>query len=102
MTDKIIEMYVSDTHSAYYTITDGEAIILMPDKDKTYALGPVGTRIWELADGGHKVKEIVDIICEEFKADRNTIIEDVIKFTTDLCKKRILRLSKNKQKLNSQ
>jgi len=96
MADKIIEMYISDTQRAYYAIVNGEVVILVPNKDKTYSLGPVGTRIWELADGTHKIREIVDILCEEFVADKNMIARDVIKFITDLSKKRLLQLSKNR------
>lgn len=94
-----MEMYVSNAKELYYAIVDGKVIIPKPGGENVSTLGDVGTRIWELADGSHKVKEIVDIICEEFEADRNTVIKDTIEFITDLSKKHLLRLSRDKQKI---
>ncbi|MFH1338745.1 MAG: PqqD family protein [Candidatus Omnitrophota bacterium] len=98
MADNIIKMYLSDARRTYYSIVNGEAVVLIPGKKKVCALGPVGTRVWELADGAHRIEEIVDILRGEFEVDRDTIVKDLIEFVDDLSGKRLLRLSKSKKK----
>jgi hypothetical protein len=99
MADNIIKMYLSDTRRTYYSIVNKEVVVLIPGKKKACALGSVGTRIWELADGTRKIEEILDILCEEFDVDKDTIVKDVIEFIVDLSEKRLLKLSKNKKRL---
>jgi len=100
MTLNILEMYLCDTGRAYYAVENGEVIILMPDSRKTYFLGPVGTKIWELSDGKYKVKKIIDILCEEFQVARGVLIRDTVKFIRELSKKHLLKLSKTDKPLS--
>ena len=69
---------------------------MLPGDNAVYALNSVGARIWDLADGSLKIKEIVNIICKEFEVDRNTVVKDTIEFIDDLTKRRLLYLSEVK------
>lgn len=95
--DKLLEEYISVTEGTYYTIVDRRAVILIPKEHSFYTLNSVGTKIWELADGCLRVREIVEIICQEFEVDKNSAITDVIKFIEDLSKMHLLCLLKEKK-----
>jgi len=97
MKKAMMEMYVYIPENVYYSIIDGKAIISLPCENAIYTLDPVGTRIWDLADGSLKIKRIVDIICKEFDVDRDTAIKDIMEFIENLSKQNILQLTKVKK-----
>ena len=96
MSRATLEMHISSAKDVYYSIVDGETIILAPGKNAVYTLNSTGARIWDLADGSLKTKEIVDIICKEFETDRNAVIKDTMEFIDDLTEKHLLYLSEVK------
>ena len=49
-----------------------------------YTLNDVATVIWELLDGDHSLKEILDIIIAEFMVDKDKAQADLLKFIQDL------------------
>jgi hypothetical protein len=91
------EYYLSIKKDVYYTIIDEKAIIFVSLDNSFYNLNSVGTKIWELADGVCRVREIIDIISEEFGINRNIVAKDVLGFIKDLSKKQLVNLSKNKR-----
>ncbi len=93
-----MEMYVSQEKDVYYSIIDKQAIIIASDKKTVCTLNPVGARIWDLADGSRKIKDIISLIYKEFEADKNTVIKDTVEFIEDLTAKHLLRLSKTKKR----
>jgi len=88
-------MYVAQNEEAAYRIIDGKAIILTPDNGMLHTLNSVGTRIWELADGKRRVRDIIPFIFEEFEADPNIVKKDIQNFIEDLVHKKML-IVKNK------
>jgi len=91
-----MEMYISSAEDVYYSIVDGEVIILALGKNAVYTLNSVGARIWDLVDGSLKIKEIINIICKEFETDRNAVVKDTLEFIDDLTEKHLLYLSEVK------
>jgi len=65
-------------------------VILIPirknvgDLESIYNLDEVGARIWELIDGRRKIKEIKDILLEEFEATEDEVITDMENFISQL------------------
>ena len=49
-----------------------------------YTLNDVATVIWELLDGDHSLKEILDIIIAEFMVDKDKAQADLLKFIQEL------------------
>ena len=68
----------------------GETTIVMPDGSYIHVLNPMGTRIWELMDGVRSETEIVDLLCQEFEADRGQVVKDVREFLSSLEANRML------------
>jgi pyrroloquinoline quinone biosynthesis protein D len=50
-------------------VFSGEAVVITPAENKVRMLNPVGSRIWELADGARSVAEIVAVLTDEFDVD---------------------------------
>lgn len=50
-------------------VYSGEAVILSPAENMVRMLNPVGSRIWELADGTRTVDEIVTVLTDEFDVE---------------------------------
>jgi coenzyme PQQ biosynthesis protein PqqD len=70
----------------------GQTVLLRLDDGGYYALDDVGTRIWELCDGGRAVAEIVALLSEEFDAPETVVQADVLEFIDDLRRERLLVL----------
>lgn len=71
---------------------EGSAIIVLADSGLVNMLNPVGTRIWELADGKRSVREIVNSIVEEFAVDYSEAERDVLEFVQQLVQAQALTL----------
>jgi len=76
--------------SAAYQIIDAEAVIIVPSEQMVNVLNPVGSRIWDLADGRKSIAEIAQILTHEFDIPYETAIPDAIEFTSDLAAKKMM------------
>jgi hypothetical protein len=65
-------------------IVDGEAVIVLPEAGVVRILNAVGSRIWELADGTHPVRDIVEVIYQEYDVDREQAEQEVVEFVTEM------------------
>lgn len=72
-------------------VFSGEAVVITPADNTVRMLNPVGSRVWELADGQHTVDEIVDALVAEFAVDRAAAQGSVQKFVTELMDKGLLK-----------
>ena len=88
----VLTTVVKKNDSVAWRIIDGEALLVDPLQSLIYPLNPVGTRIWELLDGGKTVHSIISTVCDEFEGDSKTIEEDVVLFVEDLIKKGLAQL----------
>lgn len=73
-------------------IVDGEAVVVLADAGQVNVLNPVGTRIWELADGTRSVGQIADAIVTEYEVTPQTALQDVTEFLQSLADARALVL----------
>jgi hypothetical protein len=64
-------------------VIEGKAVLVLMDLQLLHTLNPVGTRIWELADG-RTLGAIVDQIEAEFEVGRARALEDACRFLTEL------------------
>lgn len=78
------DKYVARSPEAAWRVIDGEALIITPRESVLHSLNPVGTSIWEHADGRLKVAEIVEAIVDEFDVDPARAQEDVDGFINEL------------------
>jgi hypothetical protein len=84
--------------SAAYQIIDGEAVIIVPSEQMVNVLNPVGSRIWDLADGRKTVGEIAELLTREFDVPYETALKDVIEFTGDLAEKNVIGFAGEEKK----
>lgn len=65
-------------------LVDGEAVIVLPEQGKVKVLNAVGSRIWELADGTRPVRDIADLIQQEYEVDHDQVREEVVAFVEQM------------------
>jgi len=76
--------------STAHQIFDGEAVIIVPSEQMVNVLNPVGSRIWDLADGKKSIRQIAEILVDEFEVSYETALKDAIEFTGDLAEKKMM------------
>jgi len=73
---------------------DGEMMIMSARDSTLFTLNPVGTLIWQSADGSTPLTEIVERkICAEFAVDPEEALNDAEGFVNDLASHGILVVS---------
>src|SRR5271170_2652504 len=73
---------------------DGEMMIMSGRNSTVFTLNPVGTMIWQSADGNTPLAEIVERkICAEFEVDPVEAFKDAQDFVNDLASHGILVVS---------
>ena len=75
---------------AAWRVYEGEVVIVSPEDSTLHTLNPVGTLIWEAADGRTALASIVGRVCEEFDVDRATAARDAMAFVEQLCRRGLL------------
>jgi hypothetical protein len=68
----------------------GTLVLLDLDGGQYYSLDEVSARVWELCDGEHGVKGIVEEIGTEYDAPVETIYEDVLAFLEEMLDEKLL------------
>lgn len=70
-------------------LEDG-CVIQNQDKKELYTLNLTATYIWELCDGMHSIKQIIDELTDIGNAKREAIKNDVQAIITDFVQKELL------------
>jgi hypothetical protein len=73
-------------------VYDGEAVIVSPEDSTLHTLNPVGTFIWEAADGRTTLEAIVTRVCDAFEIDRATAAADATVFVEQLRSRGLLAI----------
>ncbi|HRI56148.1 MAG: PqqD family protein [Anaerolinea sp.] len=71
--DQIIERVVAD-----------EALLINLTNGDYYSLDGVGTKIWESIDGKRTVEDLANIVTEEYNADKDQVVADVLRLVGQL------------------
>lgn len=71
-------------------VVEGEAVLVLPQQGEVKVLNEVGARIWELIDGSRTIREIVDIICDEYAVEEEQAESDTLAFIAELESKSII------------
>lgn len=62
----------------------GEIVLLDLDSENYFGLDEVGARIWMLLKEGKSASQMVDVLLEEYRVDRQTLERDTEKLLTAL------------------
>lgn len=65
-------------------LVDGQAVVVLPEESVVKVLNPVGSRVWELADGTRTVREIAQTIYQEYDVDREQAEKEVVEFVAEM------------------
>jgi hypothetical protein len=84
------EVYPTQCPRTAWRVYDGEAVLLCPDDSTLNTLNPVGTLIWESADGKTPLRAIVARICAEFDVDPERAEHDTTDFIAKLRERGLL------------
>ncbi len=71
-------------------IIDGEAVIVMIERQETIVLNNVGSRIWEIMDGQKNLNELASTLTSEFDTTYQQALKDLVEFIEDLAKREIV------------
>ena len=82
--------YLLQNARAAWRVYDGEAVIVSPEDSTLHTLNPVGTLIWEAADGHSTLDAIVTRVCQTFAVDHATAARDAAAFVDSLCQRGLL------------
>jgi len=87
-------VYVARATEVAARSLDGEMMIMSGRNSTLFTLNPVGTLIWQSADGKTPLAEIVERkICTEFEVDPVEALRDAESFVNDLASHGILVVS---------
>jgi hypothetical protein len=65
-------------------VIDGEAVLILADASEINVLNPVGSRIYELADGEHSIADIASVVAREFEVTFEEAVTDIMQFLQEL------------------
>jgi hypothetical protein len=63
----------------------GETVLLNLDTEEYYGLDGVGTRLWELIEGGTTLGQAVGTLLNEFEVTRPVLEADLASVLNELC-----------------
>jgi hypothetical protein len=69
----------------------GSHVLLNPVSGQCFALDDIGTLIWSLCDGAHRVADIVAAIVSEYDAPVETVTADTLELLQHLSHEKLLR-----------
>jgi hypothetical protein len=81
------------TDQLLYRVIDSETIIVKLDGEGPYILNPVGSAVWELADGRRTIDEIVATICKVYDVEPGTAFQDIVTWAEWLAERDLLTVS---------
>jgi hypothetical protein len=73
-----------------FSMIDDEVVMLSLKNGEYYALNSVASRIWEIIEERKAVKEITDVLMEEFEVDEATCLKDTLECLYDFREKELI------------
>lgn len=87
----IMDKIVKKNEDIAWRVLEGEVIIITPQDSTQHYMNEVGSTIWEFADGNRSVREIIDMMKNEYRENiENNLItaedieDDVVSFILEL------------------
>lgn len=90
------KLYIARSTALAARVLDGEMMIMSARDSKLFTLNPVGTAIWQAADGTTPLADIVrQKICVEFEIAPEQALKDAEEFVADLAGHGVLIVAEN-------
>jgi hypothetical protein len=85
-----LESVVQRDPDQEFSMIDDEVVMLSLKNGEYYALNSVASRIWEIIGEQRAVKEILEVLMEEFEVDQETCVNDTVECLEDFREKELL------------
>jgi hypothetical protein len=85
-----LESVVQRDPEQEFSMIDDEVVMLSLKNGEYYALNSVASRIWEIIEERKAVKEITDVLMEEFEVDDATCLQDTLECLYDFREKELI------------
>lgn len=89
---ELLERFPIRSPDTAFSTVDRNAVIVDLENSLINVLNPVGSRIWELADGSGRLGEIIAGILSEFDVEQEQAEKDVTGFIQGLASKKLMLL----------
>ena len=86
------DLKVTISPEVLFQEVSGETVLLDLSSENYFGLDKIGTRIWELLNGGASVGEVVDALLEEYDTDRKTLERDLAELLEKLAEAGLISL----------
>lgn len=73
-------------------IIDGQTLIVQSENKKLFVLNAAGTKIWELSDGRHEIKDIIRKIRISSRKPELQIRKEIEEFIYELVEREVLEV----------
>ena len=83
---------IARNNDVAWRMIEGEILAVDPRSSCVYVLNGVGSRVWELADGGRTIDEITRIIDAEFQGEKAALKEDIDEFVRELFRQKLISI----------
>ena len=87
------DMYLTKSRAIAARVIGGEAIIMSAVDSTLFSLNPMGTIIWQKADGRTPLSEIAENICADFDVSLDEAQADGARFAAELVQHGLLEVS---------
>lgn len=79
---------------ALATRVEDDVIVLNTDSDEFYAMGEVGSRLWELVAETMSIRDLVETMCSQYpEVSETQIRSDCLQFLEDLLRSGLIEYS---------
>ena len=75
---------------AIFTQLEGQVVILQYESGTYYTLNEIGTRVWQLLEQDKTLREIVDLLRQEYAVSEAQLTEDLTRLLHELQKEGLL------------
>lgn len=75
------------------TEVDGEVVMLSIENGKYYGLDKIGSQVWNLIAEPKQVKDLVDILTDEYDIDREICLLDILELLYRLYDEGLIRIA---------
>ena len=83
------DRFMQSERSAH-RILDDQAVVMTPQDSMIHTLNAVGTVLWNSVDGNRTVKDICDLVEEEYEVPRPKLEKDILDFFQILLDRKVI------------
>ena len=75
---------------------DEEAVLVSPERGEVKVINQTGALIWKNLDGHNSIGQLVELVCREYRVDREAAEKDLMEFLDALFMRGLITLDEVK------